>query len=434
MCSYILFSGVRNLVKELDKLSDQQLRRWLKAGEPLAKADGGGLTFTLSRSGTAAWILRYRHGGKPKELTLGRYPDVSLKSARDLAREERSKIQRVIDVAAVRQREKRAASTSHTVRELANDYVDKVMPSLASSTAKQRRQHLKAHILPTLGNIPTRQITPDDIVAMLRKVGSKSTPNVAELVLTLASEIFKHGQSVSALTVNPCFSLSARAIVGRPNEPRKRLKLTEQELRILLPKLSSIGRLNELAVKILLATCVRIGELTRARWQDLDLERALWFVPDSSSKTGSGFTIPLPNYVVSLFKELKTFSGESQFVLPARQTRRSQTHGIEMPLEQRALNSMLHKLTGRLDGVRRFTPHDLRSTARSHLAALGANVIVAERCLNHSIGGLVGIYDQHDYLSERRTALKTWSEFLHDCEAGKKRKQATLVSMEAPNE
>lgn len=91
-----------------------------------------------------------------------------------------------------------------------------------------------------------------------------------------------------------------------------------------------------------------------------------------------------------------------------------------MHFDQRALNSMLHKLCDKLcDKVRRFTPHDLRSTARSHLAALGVNLIVAERCLNHSLGGLIPVYDKHDYMTERRTALELWTDFILSCEAGR---------------
>jgi integrase len=90
-----------------------------------------------------------------------------------------------------------------------------------------------------------------------------------------------------------------------------------------------------------------------------------------------------------------------------------------VPFEHRTLNARLHKLCDTLgDKVRRFTPHDLRFTARSHLAALGVNVIVAECCLNHSLGGLVGVYDQHDYMTERRAALELWASFVVACEVG----------------
>ena len=92
------------------------------------------------------------------------------------------------------------------------------------------------------------------------------------------------------------------------------------------------------------------------------------------------------------------------------------------------INVALNKLCNKLEGVRRFTPHDLRSTARSHLTELGVNLIVAERCLNHSLGGLVGIYDQHDYMTERRSALELWSNFIVESERGKPWKGNTASS------
>ena len=72
----------------MGKLKDVQIRNWIKAGDPVAKADGDGLTFTLSAKGTAAWVLRYRFGGKARELTIGRYPDITLSKSRDLAAED----------------------------------------------------------------------------------------------------------------------------------------------------------------------------------------------------------------------------------------------------------------------------------------------------------------------------------------------------------
>jgi integrase len=257
------------------------------------------------------------------------------------------------------------------------------------------------------------------VVALIEAVGQRS-PNVAELVFTAVSEIFKHGVARHVVTGNPCAVISVAAIVGKPEPKRPRLKLTEEELRALLPALPSIGQQNALTVKILLASCVRIGELARAKWDDLDLERGLWFVPEANSKTGRGFTVPLVPAVVGWFRELQAFSCGSPYVLPARRASRRDTHGGEAHFEQRALNAILHKLCDRLEAkVRRFTPHDLRPTARSHLGALGVNLLVCERCLNHSLGGLVAVYDQHDYLTEPRAALPLWTNFILACEAGK---------------
>lgn len=416
------------MAKEIEKLSDAEIRRWVKAGQPIAKADGGGLTFTLSPAGTAAWVLRYRFAGKPRELTIGRYPDVTLKAARERTRDERARIQQGLDVARERQREKVEAAAAKSFAELAADYMAKVFPTLAANTVRQRTQHIKRVILPRIGTRPAREVTTGEVVALIEAVGAKSI-NVADLVFTAVSEIFKHGLARHAVTANPCAGVSVSAICGRAEPRRQRLKLTEDELRILLPQLHTIGKVNELAVKILLATCARIGELARAEWEHVDLKRGEWYIPDVNSKTGRGFTVPLPVQVAAWFEELQPLALGSRFVLPARQVRRRENHGGEVHFEQRALNAMLHKLAARLKDVRRFTPHDLRSTARSHLAELGVNIIVAERCLNHSLGGLIAVYDQHDYMTERRIALERWTAFLRNCEAGRPQPVGTVVSL-----
>lgn len=403
----------------MGKLTDVQIRNWIKAGEPVAKADGDGLTFTLSAKGTAAWVLRYRFGGKARELTIGRYPDITLSKARELAAEARVQIQQGRDVAREKQKATIERAAAKTLRELARDYMDKAFPHLAANTIKQRRHHIEDVILPKLGSLPAREVMTADVVALVEAVGKKSV-NVAELVFTAVSEIFKHGLARHVVTANPCAGISVSAICGKPEPKRQRLKLTEDELRVILPALPGIGAENALAVKIQLATCVRLGELAKAEWAHVDFDRAQWFVPDQNSKTGRGFTVPLPPAVVGWFRELEPFACGSRFVLPARQVRRRKNHGGEVHFEQRAMNAMLHKLCIKLgDKVRRFTPHDLRSTARSHLAALGVNILVAERCLNHSLGGLIAIYDQHDYMTERRAALELWTDFILACEAGR---------------
>jgi integrase len=412
----------------MGKLTDVKIRNWIKAGHPVARADAGGLTFTLSAKGTAAWVLRYRFGGKPRELTIGRYPEITLAKARELATQARAKVQQGMDVAREKQRVSIERAAAKSFRQLATDYMEKKFPDLAANTVMQRRHHIDDIIIPKLGGLAARDVTTSDVVALIEAVGQRSQ-SVAELVFTAMSEIFKHALARHVVTANPCAGIAVSAICGKSVPKRQRLKLTAEELRAILPALPTIGGQNALAVKILLATCTRIGELARAEWAYVDFDRAEWLIPDANSKTRKGFTVPLPPAVVGWFNELQVLSCGSPFVLPARQMRRRQKHGGEAHFEQRALNSMLHKLCSKLEQaheegetaakVRHFTPHDLRSTARSYLAALGVNVIVAERCLNHSLGGLIAVYDQHDYITERRAALELWADFLRACEAGR---------------
>lgn len=390
------------------KLTDMQIKSWIRAGTPLAKSDGDGLTFTLSKNGTPAWVLRYRHGGRQKELTIGRYPDITLGRARELATEARANIQQGVDVARTKKLTARELANAKTLRELANDYLEKAKLVLAPSTFKQRKYHIDTLILPKLGSLLVREVTTTDVVYLLESVGKM---HVASLVLIAVSRIFKHGIAKHVALTNPCLGITASAICDAPKPTRLRLKLSEDELRVILPALPSIGIENALAIKILLSTCVRTNELVKAEWEDIDFEKAEWTIPDANSKTRKGFTVPLPPAIVGWFNELKHYACGSKYVLPSR-------NGKPTHIALLTIAVALNKLCKKLEGIRRFTPHDLRSTARSHLTELGINIIVAERCLNHSLGGLVGIYDQHDYMTERRAALELWSELILACESG----------------
>jgi integrase len=390
------------------KLTDMQIKSWIKAGAAIAKSDGDGLTFTLSKNGTSAWVLRYRHGGRQKELTIGRYPDITLGKARELATEARANIQQGEDVARTKKLVARELVNAKTLRELANDYLEKAKLVLAPSTFKQRKYHIDDVILPKLGSLLVREVTTNDVVYLLESVGKM---HVASLVLIALSRIFKHGIAKHVALTNPCLGITASAICDAPKPTRLRLKLSEDELRVVLSALPSIGIENALAIKILLATCVRTNELVKAEWEDVDFEKTEWKIPDANSKTRKGYTIPLPPAIIGWFGELKQHANGSKYVLPSRT-------GKETHIALLTIAGALNKLCKKLEGVRRFTPHDLRSTARSYLTELGISLIVAERCLNHSLGGLVGIYDQHDYMTERRTALELWTEFILACESG----------------
>lgn len=138
----------------MGKLTNVQIRNWIKAADPVAKADGDGLTFTLSAKGTAAWVLRYRFVGKARELTIGRYPDITLSKARELAAEARVQIQQGRDVAREKQKATIQRAAAKTLRKLTADYMSKAFPHLAANTIEQRRHHIEGVILPKLGRLP----------------------------------------------------------------------------------------------------------------------------------------------------------------------------------------------------------------------------------------------------------------------------------------
>lgn len=152
-------------------LDDVQIRHWIAKGEPVAKADGDGLTFTLSGSGTATWVLRYSRGNRRRELTIGNYPDMSLAAARKAARAFRVEIDKGEDPAADKKTEKARTASALTVRQLCDDYKEKAMVSLAEGSVYNRNWDIENMVKPNLGSLEARKVTSADIIYMLETSG-----------------------------------------------------------------------------------------------------------------------------------------------------------------------------------------------------------------------------------------------------------------------
>ena len=388
----------------MGKLTEPEVKGWLEAGQPIAgKSDGDGLTFTISPSGTASWVLRYRFGGRMRELTLGRYPERKLKDARDLALKERARIRSGVDVVAQRRKDKLELVQAKTFRELAKDYLLRAAPDLAESSQDEVRRYLEKDILPRLGGLRLEDITGAEIVYLVEHVAKRSL-TVARRTFQLTSLIFSHGVAKHLAKTNPCAGLKLRAILGKPRDVREKIHLDQAELGAFLRALPACGRRIELALRILVATGARKGELLSARVSDVDLDKAVWTIPAENAKNGKHFVVPLAPMVVEQFRRLISLACASNWLVPGRDARN--------PTNRATLNASISKL----GLARQFGPHTLRRTMRSHLGALGVDIIVAEKCLNHTIGGLVQVYDRGDYLPQRREALERWAAFLEECE------------------
>ena len=407
------------MAKKTNLLSDIHIKRWMAKGEPVAKSDGGGLTFTLSKSGTAAWILRYSYAGRRKELTLGNYPDLGLAAAREKARAHRVAVDEGRDPAIEKQEKKTRAMAAWTMRELVADYREKCLTeaSLAAGTIKYRGYDLDDVVLPRLGSREVQCVTTTDIVSVLISIGRTWT--ITRRIKTTISQLFDHAIGLRIVSANPCTGIKLTALKGSRPPVRKRVMLTEAELRKLLPNIEIFGVENALAFRILLATCVRTSELVKAKKADIDLEREVWWVPDENVKTRTGFLVPLTPTVVGWFRELIDLSGGSEYLLPARQERRRRNKGGDIHAAETTLWAAITRAFGREEiEIRRFTPHDTRSTAKGHMRNMGISQEISEVALNHVLRGMEAVYDVRSEIPERREALEKWANFIASCEKG----------------
>ncbi|RIX48382.1 MAG: site-specific integrase [Rhodocyclales bacterium GT-UBC] len=396
----------------MGNLTDVQLQAWVRSGLPLSgKSDGGGLTFTLTSKGTASWVFRYRFHGKGREYTIGGYPDISLASARKIATKLRAEVDAGTDVAAEKQNTALRSRQTQSFKQLSDAYLHFAVHDLRESTHSEVRRYLDKDILPRIGGLPAPDVTEREIVDLVSKVASRSA-SVARRVFEITSVILAFGVARHAVSRNPCSNLKVSAILGKPKARRARVMLTEEELKLIFIHGEELGEDNLLMLKVLLATCTRKSELLKARWSDIDFQSGIWHLPGDNVKTARPYDIPLAPQVLVWLSKLKVLADGSEHVLPARK----RGYGSRAETANKSTLNEAIRRNQHLLGGRKFSPHDLRSTAASYLKKLGMGILEVERCLNHSLGGLVEVYDKNDYMAQRREGLEHWASYLAELE------------------
>lgn len=404
----------------MGKLTDMEIRSWIKSGERFEqRSDGDGLYICFRENyAIPVWKLRYRIAGKARILNMGSYRNVSLADARKLAKELRARVSLGYDVAdEKRQRKSEAGAKIEAQRaalnvgQLADEYFERMIlgrwkhPNIV-------RSRIEKDIKPAIGKMALADVEPKHIDDMLQGIVKRGAPTMANDVLRWVRRMFDYAIKRQMVKYNPAAAFDL-ADAGGKEESRERA-LSRAELAALLAAMKTakgFSKENELAVKLLLVLAVRKSELLGAPWEEFDLDAAVWHLPAIRTKTGQAIDIPLPAIVVGWLQDLQRLADGSKWVLPARKMQSRMVPHINEATIGVALGKVKH-------GLPPFTVHDFRRTARTHLAALGVAPHVAERCLNHKLKGVEGIYNRHDYFEERKDALETWARLLVNLEEG----------------
>ena len=400
------------------KLTALAVERAHRGGEPVLLSDGDGLYLRKQTRDGASWTLRYHFAGKEHWITLGNYPDMSLSLARIEARQARVLLDKQQNPLTVRRAALAEERQKGSFKALCEDWYCADVQARGLKHPAVPRRYLDKYLLPKLGRLPASDVTPSDVARLLDDVKVRA-PTAANDLLRFIRRIFAFGVRRRFVPSNPAADFSPRLDAGGTERPRRRA-LSSDELVQLFEKIRAtpnFGDNNLLAIKLLLALCVRKGELLGARWSEFDLDGgthagAIWHLPGSRTKTGESLDIPLAPVVVEWLIALRTLAAGSDYIFPKRRRDpRERVPHVGIDTLNVALQRVKH-------GLAHFTLHDLRRTARTHLAALGVRREVAERCLGHKLRGVEGTYDRHDYFKERRVALAQWSTLIRQAESG----------------
>jgi integrase len=369
-----------------------------------------GLTFRVSAR-RRDWLLRYRPRGQAQRAAaLGTYPAVSLSQARQRAGEIVVAAKRGVDLIAVEEREaegrRMAEAKIRPLSEIAGAYLDSIKRLRSWRSIESRT---RCHIIPNLGNKPIGQVTRADVVEFLddleREEGLRHQVNRCRETLRA---IFAYAIERELITVNPVVGVSKRKV----EIPRDRT-LTTDELAVLWRAIDKLPQLPRAYFRAVVLTGARRNEVRCMAWSELDLDAGLWRIPPERNKSGRAFDLPLTPSVVETLRALPRI-GPMVFTLNGKR-----------PM---AVHQLIERVRGDA-GLIDVRLHDLRRTLRTGLAELGVSFEIAERVLNHAMPGLQAVYNRHNYLAEKRTALALWAE--HVLALAEKR-EATVVAFCAP--
>lgn len=407
----------------MGKLTDLQIRAWIKAGEHFqGKSDGAGLTLAWpDGSKLPFWRYRYKLAGKARVMNIGSIEVLSLAAARETVRKLAASVTLGHDVAGEKQERKKSAvekieaqKSARTFSEVADEYFDRMIAPRYKHTSIPRAR-IENDIKPEIGKKRIEEVKPRDIDAMIQKVVDRGAPTIANDTLRLTKRIFDYAIKRQFCDVNPATAFNTLDAGG--NEAPRDRWLTRDEIKHLFAAIRVVsGRFtirNHYIVRLLLLLAVRKEELVGAKWSEFDLEKAVWKLPAERTKTDAAIDIPLPVFAVETLQELKRLAGDSAYVFPAVKMQHRMVPHISLD----TINAAVAKhIRSQLSDVAPFTIHDFRRTARTHLASLNVPPHVAERCLNHKIKGVEGVYNHHDYFDERREALVRWADVVKSLE------------------
>ncbi|TXL12386.1 integrase [Methylococcaceae bacterium HT4] len=405
------------------KLTDIQIKSWIKNNVRFeGKSDGGGLY--LSYRNTFAipiWRYRYRYAGKQRVMNIGNYGQLSLADARKQVKELSAKVSLGHDVAGEKQElkaqsvaKREAKKNALTAGQLADKYFnDRIIGNWKHPNII--RSKIEKDIKPYIGSMAVSDVKPMHIDAILKAVVDRGAPTVANDVLRILKHMFDYAIKRHIALNNPAaaFDLSDE---GGKEAARKRHLSKDEIISFFtaMRKARGFSQVNLITMRLLLMLGVRKNELIQARKSDFDMDACTWTL--CSDKTGTTIIIPLPRQAVDSLKEIFRLSEDSEWILPAK---KSQDRRLPYICES-TLNVALAKVRPYMpDNTEHFTIHDFRRTARTHIESLGFPPHIGERCINHKVKGIEGVYNRYDYFEERKKALQALAGFLESCEGNK---------------
>lgn len=426
-----------------DALSDRSMRgqtasvkavatkkdpKFIATEKPYKMADGGGLYLEVDPAGGKYWRFKYRFAKKEKRISLGVYDDVGLAAAREERDECRKLLAKGIDPGVHRKAQKaaRAGKAANSLEVVAREWLTKFIDPMKESHRKRVYARFENDIFPYLGGRPIAEITPMELLDVIKKIEDRGAGDTAHRTLGSCGQVFRYGVR------------TGRCVKDITADLRGALQPVEEQHFAAVTEPKEIGGIMRAidgyrgtfvvrsAFRLAPLVFVRPGELRKAKWQDVDLDEAEWLLElskiDKSKERREDvdkyLIVPLPRQALEILKALKALTGKDMYVFPGARDR-------NRPMSENAILTAMRRM-----GIPKeeMCGHGFRATART---ILRQNLHIREDLIEHELGHQVidpngRAYNRATFLPERRLMMQVWADYLD------KLKSEKVVPMQKP--
>ncbi|WP_368929614.1 tyrosine-type recombinase/integrase [Proteus mirabilis] len=372
-------------------------------------SDGGGLYLLVKTNGGKYWRLKYRIDGKEKLLAIGVYPTVTLADARRKRDDAKRLLADGIDPNQQRKEQKQASKIDsvNTFKNIALEWYEGRKDRWSVGYRDDMMDAFEKDVFPYIGNRPIAEIKPMELLEVLSIMEKRGATEKLKKVRQRCGEVWKYAIITGRAEYNPAPDL-ASAFVPHKREHYAHLSVSE------LPDfLSSIDKymgsqIVRVALRVLILTGVRPGELRKAEWSEINFDTKIWEIPAEKMKMRRPHIVPLSEQVIDLLKQIRPISGSYQYIFPSRTDYRK--HISDM-----ALNTMIRRMgySGRATG------HGFRHTMSTILHEQGYNTAWIETQLAHvDKNSIRGTYNHAQYIDGRREMLQWYADYMGALENG----------------
>lgn len=412
----------------MGKLNDKAIAAKQPKEKQYAVSDGDGLALIVKPNGTKLWWLRYRFGGKPKTLSLGIYPVVTLKQARDWGLEARRTLAAGIDPSQLKIETKNAAAAAaetkpqDSVEAVSREWFEKFSTHWVESHAAKIMRRLERDLFPWLGKTELKTITPAALLAVLRKVEARGALDTAHRLHQNCGQIWRY--AVATGRAERDITSDLKGALPPAVETHLGAITSPKEIGALLRNINGYtgSEVVRLALKLAPLVFVRPGELRQAKWEEFDMEKSLWTIPAGKMKAKRPHCVPLSRQALNILDELRTVTGSGAFLFPSPRS-------VTRCLSDNAILSAIRRMGYT---TQEMTGHGFRAMASTNLEQLGYDVRLIEIQLAHTDQDQVrAAYKRETHLlrmEERMKMMQFWADYLDSLCSG-----ATVLHFQPAN-